>query len=108
MTLPLSTTTITVLRPADGDPYVASVQAPTVVATVPAHISSPSGTSQIIGGEQSTVELRLICEGCDLRHTDLVKDNATDAVYSVSWVTIRRGLGLDHVSAGLRFTEGAA
>ncbi len=108
--IPLNTTTISVLRPVDTDPYEASATAPAIVAQgVRAHISVPNiGSSQIVGGQQSVVEPRLTCDVCDLRHTDEVKDDTTGRIFQVSWVQERLGLGLDHLEAGLRIVEGAA
>ncbi len=108
--IPLSTTTISVLRPVDGDPYEASAGAPAVVAQgVRAHISVPNiGSGQIVGGQQSVVEPRLTCDLCDLKHTDEVKDDTTGRIFQVTWVQERLGLGVDHLEAGLRKVEGAA
>lgn len=108
--IPLSTTTITVLRVASVDPYEPSTMAPgTVVTGVRAHISVPNvGASQIVGGQQSVVEPRLTCDVCDLRHTDEVRDDSTGQTFQVSWVQQRLGLGLDHLEAGLRIVQGAA
>jgi hypothetical protein len=108
MALPLWTTVVNVLRPPVGDPYEVSDTAAVSVATVNAHISSPSGHSNEIGGQQEVVEFRLDCDLCDLRHTDLVRDVTTARTYSVAWVAKRVGLGLDHMTAGLRVVEGAA
>jgi len=110
VTVPLATTTITVLRPVAGDPYEPSETPPATVTTgIRAHISTPNvGNSRIVGGQQSVVEPRLACDPCDFTFTDLVRDDTTGQVYGVSWVQRRIGLGLDHMEAGLRFVEGAA
>lgn len=132
--LPLVTTTITVLRkratvaaPAGPvavlDPYgegydtdtdatpgstpQGSTWAP-VARGVRAHLSAPSGLEQIVGGSQAAVTWKLACEDTDLRHVDRVKDEADGTIYEVSWVAQRTGLGLSHVSAGLRLVTGHA
>lgn len=108
--MPLATTTIRVERPTTGgDPYEIDA-APTVVSRgTAAHIGQPSGTEAQAGGELETITDVLLCEaGIDLQHTDLVVDEATDQRYRVQWVRARRGLGLDHVKAGLVTYQGAA
>ena len=111
MTVPLHTTTIAVLRiPADSarDPYDAKPAAAVVASGIRAHISTPRGREQTAGGSQEVVEFRLSCDPVDLRHTDQVQDEETDALYEVTWARIRQGLGLDHVEAGLKQVAGVA
>lgn len=105
MTLPLTTTTITV---ADGDtpePYEGQTWT-TRHADAPAHISSPSGAERVgeAGGER--IDAVLLCE-VDVWRGDRVTDAATDDVYRVAWVQARTGLGLDHTKAGLVRATGA-
>lgn len=111
MAVSLATTTIAVLRvPADAsrDPYDAKPAAEAIASGVRAHISGPSGRERTAGGSQEVVEFRLSCDPVDLRHTDQVQDEQTDAVYEVTWARIRQGLGLDHVEAGLKQVAGVA
>lgn len=106
--LPLATTTVTVKRPADGDPYVTSSLS-TVSSGTPAHIGQPSGSEVQQGGEQESItDVLLVEAGIDLTHTDLVVDDVTGQEYRVQWVRERQGLGLDHVRAGLVSHQGAA
>lgn len=107
--LPLATTTITVERPADGDPYEAAASTATASTGTPAHIGSPSGSEIDRGGQLERIDTVLLAEaGLDLTHTDLVVDEATGQRYRVGWVDHRRGLGLDHTKAGLaRYSGGA-
>jgi hypothetical protein len=111
MTVPLATTTVAVLRvPADTarDPYDAQPAPETVASGVRAHISSPSGRERVAGGSQEVVEFRLACDPVDLRHTDRVQDEQCGAIYEVVWARPRKGLGLDHVEAGLKQVSGGA
>lgn len=108
--LPVATTTITVERPATGgDPYEIGA-APTAVSSgTPAHIGDPSGAEAQAGGELETITDVLLADAAlDLRHTDLIVDETTGQRYRVQWVRPRRGLGLDHVKAGLVTYQGAA
>lgn len=109
MTVPIATTAVTVRRPAGaGDPY----ETPTVstLAThVRAHISSPSGSETQTGGQSERVDAVLLCDViAGLDHWCLVDDEETGETWSVVWARRRRGLGLDHMAAGLRATSGAS
>lgn len=108
MTLPLTTTTVTVQRPSAGvDPYeVDSYQ--TVVAGWPAVISGPSGSGLTIGGDQQSVSATLLADPVDIRRYDRVVDDTTGRTYDVVWSNQRYELGLSHTKAGLTYTEGAA
>lgn len=108
--IPLSTTTISVLRTPVADiydePYDGSGAAERdVIATgVRAVIDRPSGIrEQVQGAEQSVVELWLTCDPVDMTHMDLVRDDTTGQVYGVRYVISYLG---SHVEAGLRITEG--
>lgn len=105
--IPLSTTTITIQRadPAD-EPYEDESPRTTVASGVKAHISTSRGSEAVVGGDQEVVYFRLTCDPCDLKHTDQVTDDVTGLVYDVEWARLRRGLGMDHVEAGLRQVEG--
>lgn len=116
--IPLSTTTVSVLRtPADDpevgeddrDPYDAQ-PAPEVVASgVKAHIGQASGTERVAGGTQAILGLRVWCEPFDegLRATDQVLDESTGITYEVDGQPHHaRGLGLDHIVAPLKLIEG--
>lgn len=111
MSIPLATTTITIRRPSvdpDRDPYEEDPDPQTVAEGVRAHISSPSGRDQIVGGEQSIVTFSLTCDPTDLQHTDTVIDDSSGEEFEVVWVKDRIGLGMDHVQASLRHVEGVA
>lgn len=104
--IPVATTTITILA-TTGDPYEES--APTVVASgIRAHIGQPGGSEIRGGGSQSDVSDKLDADPCTLDHTMQVRDDTTGVVFDVVWVRDRRGLGLDHIEAGLRQVVGHA
>jgi hypothetical protein len=79
-----------------------------VARGVRAHISSPSGSEQRQGGSSETLTWTLGCEDCPMEHYDWVLDESTGQVYEVVWVARRTGLGLDHITAGLRIVKGVA
>lgn len=108
MSIPVATTSIRILRPAGADEPYETPGTPTVVATgVRAHISTSRGTENVAGGSQEIVYFRMSCDPVDLQHQDRVEDEATGLIYNVEWARLRRGLGLDHVEAGMKQVEGA-
>lgn len=108
MSIPLATTTISVLRRDvdDVDPYDTPPAASTIAAGVRAVIGSPAGAEDITGAEQETVTFRLDCDPTDLQHRDQVVDDQTGDVFDVVWSRDRTGLGLDYTQAGLRQVQG--
>lgn len=111
--IPLATTTITVWRsPTDDgaepfDPLDPPEDHEMVVAGVRAHISSPSGDEAVTsGGDREVVQFGLGCDPCDVEHGDVVVDDTTGEQYQVDWAHHRVGLGLDHVTGGLRQVSG--
>jgi hypothetical protein len=110
MSLPVSTTTITVKRTAlaaDRDPRDPAPEPSTVASGVPAVIGSPAGSEMTDGGQRSNVFSELRCDPTDIDpSTDTVVDDATGQTYDVVWATQREGLGLDHTRAQLRATSG--
>lgn len=108
MSVLIPTTTGSILDPGDGDPY--ETAEPSVVATgIDAHLSSPTGTEVTRGGQLERIDTVLLAPpGIGLQHTHLWRDDATGETYRVSWVEVRRGLGLEHTKAGLARYQGAA
>lgn len=104
MTLPLTTTTVTVEDGDTPEPYEGTTWT-TRHAAAPAHISSPSGRERVgdAGGER--IDAVLLCD-VEVWRGDRVTDAATGDVYRVAWVLERTGLGLDHTKAGLVRTTG--
>lgn len=110
MTLPLTSTTITVRRVTEAatDPTDAPTVA-TVATGVPAVISSPAGTDLVNGGSRELVDaVLLVNPGDDLRRTDFVDDEITGDSWRIAWLRKRTGLGLDHLRGGLQRVTGAA
>lgn len=99
MTLPLTTTTIAVLRPnEDEDPSEAPSAPSAVVSGIPAHFSGPSA-QESPGGRQVTA-WTLLCDPCDLLRGDIVVDERDGSEWAVSSAVLRHDGGeLDHVSA---------
>lgn len=110
MTLPLATTTVTIVRPAaGGDRYEAAASSTTIATGVAAHISGPDGGDLSVGGEQEQVDALLLCEpGLSLTHYDVVTDERTGDVWEITWTRQRVGLGLDHIVSGLRRVTGGS
>ena len=104
----IATTTATITRTAGtGDPYEPGVV--TTVATVPAHISAPSGIDVPVGGHKEVIDaVAYLPDGTSVERGDMLTDATTGAAYVVSWWTARTGLGLSHVQVGLTHVEGAA
>lgn len=106
--IPLSTTTITIERPTSGLDGAELPTYSTVISRVPAHVSSPSGTTTRNNGAQEVTSASLSCgPGVDLRRQDRVIDENTGDVWYVTFVRKRRGLGLDRTTAGLDFARGS-
>lgn len=106
--LPLVTTTVTMTRPAGGDPFVDGGADTAVAAAVPARVSAPTGRETRGLGAQETVDAVLYVDASvDVRRGDTVSDDVTGDRWQVTWTRVRRGLGLDHVVAGLTATTGS-
>jgi hypothetical protein len=107
--IPLSTTTITVLRipqPNEYDePYDGSGEPERdVVATgVRAVIDYPGGTIDVEGGQQNVADYGLKCDPVQLAYSDWIKDEFSARVYRIVWYLQFPG---SHVEARLRDTEG--
>lgn len=106
----LTTTTVTVTRHTqDGDPYEPADDETIAYASVPGRISSPSGTDRAIGGDTEVITaVAYLPADVVLERTDVLTDDATGEAHHVVWSRLRRGLGLDHVQAGLRQVNGAS
>ena len=94
MSLPLSTTTVAVKRPARpatedpwGDGYDAPVDRDEAEATpttgVRAVISPNGGTGGSTGGESQVLLFRMVCDPVDLRYSDEVLDEVTGQRFTV-------------------------
>lgn len=111
MAIPISTTTISVLRRSvdpNRDPADAQPDEVATSTGIAAHISSPSGVESEAGGTQTLMAFRLSADPCDLQHTDRVLDEVTGQIYEVLWSAVFDALELEHVEAGLRQVLGTA
>ena len=108
--LPLTTTTVTIERPAANiDPYEDATTWTTISTGVPGVVSGNAGLDVRVGGDQSTLLAQLhIDNGYDLRKSDRVTDATSGEVWYVTWVRNRYELGLEYTAAGLTRTEGSA
>jgi hypothetical protein len=106
--IPLATTTITVLRVTGADQYdepyggTEPHEREAVAEGVRAVLDRPRGTDQVAGGEQTTVDVALVCDRCDIDYRDLVEDERTNRLYRVVW-TLDYG---DHIEGGLQIVQG--
>lgn len=106
--IPLATTTVTVRRPTDDTQDLTDQPAyETVASMIPAAITAPAGSGTAVGGRQEQIDAQLAVDPMVLLLGDLVDDDATGDTYTVAWTFQRNGLGLDHVTAGLRKVRGA-
>ena len=101
MSIPGATTTITVSSPDAAEPYEPVTHTP-VVWGVRAVIGRPTGREAVATGAAEVIDAMLTCDLVALTHGQQVTDDVTGVVYAVEWVMARRGLGLDHTTAGLR------
>lgn len=109
MTLPLTTTTVTVLRPPSDVDGLEAPEYTVVVERVAARVAGASASgSHAVGGRQETSSARLYVDrNVDLRRQDRIVDDATGAVWEVTGVKTRTGLGLDHTAAALQSSRGS-
>lgn len=114
MPIPLTTTTITVLRQG-GDPYAEPYAPPNQVQVATGiraviDISAygvAAGTEVQGGGEQTRTVVRLVCDPCDITSRDWVRDDATAVLWRVLWVVFHApNHRLAHVQGGLELVEG--
>lgn len=108
MSIPFTTTTVSIARPgALTDPMETATRTD-VLAALPAHISYPSGSERRGTGSKRDFEATLFVDaGTDVRPQDQITDEKTGVVWQVSWARSRYGVGLDYCSAGLVRAEGA-
>jgi len=110
MAIPLSLTTISVLRIPEAsdydEPYSGDDETSREISAegVRAVIDFPGGNLALEGGQQNVAEYGLKCDPVTggLRHTDWIKDSRDSRVYRIVWF-IDFG---DHIEARMRDTEG--
>ena len=112
MTLPLSTTTITIERrpltvlddPADPADY-STPEWELIESNVPAVISPPTASNNLVAGDRITYSASLRADPCDLKANDrLTEEDGT--VWTVLWARPIVAVGLDHTEAQLRMVTG--
>lgn len=119
--IPFSTTTITIYRRDEEQEYAEPygglkptdrhiVVAENVRAVIDVAVGRQAGIERNRGGESVRTELRLVCDLCDLRHTDAIKDEFSDLFYEVAWLVKFPGQGTGddtgHVEAGVVNIQG--
>lgn len=109
MTLPLATTTISILRNTSTDDSLGVDSLATVQSGVPAVIKQKkSGTQDIVDGSKSVAKFEIQADTEALRHTDFVVDEQSGDHFRVVFSVYRAGFGLDHMFAELQRVEGMA
>lgn len=111
--LPMATTTVSVLRLSDDqlndEPYNEPAISRTVAHSgIRAHFSTPSGSETVAGGELSVTVYKVVTDPADITHLDWLKDERTNEVWRIDWISTRGGLGLDHMVGQVRLIEGLA
>lgn len=109
--IPLSTTTISVLRikaeDEYDDPYDGSgePERDVMVTGVRAVIDQPGGNLQLEGGQQNVIDYGLKCDPLDfgLKLSDWIKDDLTSRTFRIVWFIYYPN---DHIEALMRDTEG--
>lgn len=107
MTLPITTTTVTVAIDGRAEPDDAADYA-TATGPHPAHVGSPSGTERMGGQGVERLDAILYVEtDVTIAAGAQVTDVGTGLVYRCAYVTERQGLGLPHLRCGLTLVRGA-
>jgi len=106
--IPLSTTTVSVLRIADADEYddpydgAGEPEREIVYTGIRAVIDYPGGGLDLAGGQQNTTDYGLKCDPILLRNSDWIKDLGSSRTFRIVWFMAFP----EHVEARLRDTEG--
>jgi hypothetical protein len=106
--IPLSTTTIAVLRLKSGSEYdepyggAEPLNRDVIATGVRAVIDNPAGRVQVEGGQQAIATYGLKCDPTDLHYLDLIQEEPTGRLFRVDWIIAYP----DHVEATMRDTEG--
>jgi len=86
------------------------VVAEDIRAVIDVPVGRQAGIERNRGGESVRTELRLVCDPCDLVHTDQVLDSLNGIYYSISWIVKFPGQGSGddegHIEAGVVHIEG--
>lgn len=109
--IPLSTTTISVLRIPKVDEYdepysgAGEPERDVVAVGVRAVIDMPGGNIELEGGQQNVADYGLKCDpiGAVLNYSDWIKDEQTGRTFRIVWFLDYFG---SHIEARIRDTEG--
>lgn len=119
--IPFSTTLIKVFRRDEeqmyAEPYSGLapedrniIVAEDVRAVIDVAVGRQAGIERNRGGESVRTELRLVCDMCDLQHTDQIYDTFSGLYYDISWLVKfpPQGTGDDtgHIEAGVINIQG--
>jgi hypothetical protein len=114
MSIPVSTTTVTIQRAPDRsniDPedYDETIDFEMVETGVRAVVDTATGGEGGPSGTAETVSFILLADPCDLDHLDRVIDEITGARYEVAWSVTSPGVGgmLGSTKAGLNTSRGS-
>lgn len=106
--IPLSTTTIAVLRSPSSEGYDEPYAGDTIPARTPvaagvrAVIDHATGTTQVAGGQQVIATYQLTCDLADVQYLDVIQDETTGRLFRIRWLIAFP----DHIEAELYDTEG--
>lgn len=107
--IPLSTTTIDVLRGSVSSGYDEPYSGGSdpagwtpVASNVRAVIDHPTGNIDLGGGQQNVTNYGLVCDPVELQYTDQIYDRTSKRTYRIIWFLAYP----EHVEAGLRDVEG--
>lgn len=109
MSLPLATTTVTVLRlPADvmRDGYDDPPDRTSVVTGLRAQIGSPSGRESVTAGDRTVATFTLHTDPFEFTASDRIVDEGTGETYDLVWAQRRDGM-LAHTVGALVQATGA-
>lgn len=108
--IPLSTTTIAVLRLKTGSEYdepyggAEPLNRDVIATGIRAVLDHPQGRAQLEGGQQNIATYGLKCDPTDVRYLDMIQEEPTGRLFRIDWFIAYP----DHVEAGLHDTEGEA
>ena len=111
MSLPLTTTTLTLDRPTNltGD-SAEELNFQTIATGIPGAVVFPTGSESVIQGDRERVDGKVEIEPQNfmIYRYDRFTDEQTGNVWSVSYARLRQGLGLDHWEIGVYAVAGIA
>lgn len=106
--IPLATTSVSTTR-ADRtvDAYDPDQAVTAIASGIRAVIHAGGGTVRLVGGQRVVNPATVTCDPFDLRAGDTMTDDQTGQTWTVLAVSSYPQLGLGHLQASLRSTEGA-